>query len=82
MQWYLTGWHQSQIALNLVELSAAYGPSAALPRKKFPGFVSLNYKYPIAISQSVTSEKHIAPFYFSVSIYQKNFLFLLFLCFC
>jgi len=61
-----------------------HGPSALLPRKEFSEFVSFNYKYPIAISQSFTSEKYIALFYFSY-LYIKtlstltNSLFLLFL---
>ena len=61
-----------------------HGPSALLPRKEFPEFVSFNYKYPITISQSVTSQKYMALFYFSYLYTKKNStltdsLFLLFL---
>jgi hypothetical protein len=47
--------------------------SSLLLRKDFSEFVSFNYKYPIAISHSVTSEKYVDLFYILIFIYKNAF---------
>ena len=87
MQWCLSWGQQSEIAWNLAEVCVQlHGLFSLLLRKEFPEFVSFDYTYHIAVSQSVTSEKYVDLFYFLVFIYiEKLFtdsLFLLFSVLC